>query len=191
MKITNQAISMKLILTIATIAIFSVANSSAQTLYKATNATVSFFSKTPIEDIDGKSETATTLINLEKKDIAFMIQNNSFQFPNKLMQEHFNEKYMESEKYPISNFRGNVQENIDLKVAGVYQVTVNGKLTIHGITLDRTIPGTLTVKEGSILLESNFIVKNSDHKIEIPSLVATKIADELNVKVKATLLPKN
>ncbi len=191
MKITNQAISMKLIITIATIAIFSVANSSAQTLYKATNATVSFFSKTPIEDIDGKSETATTLINLEKKDIAFMIQNNSFQFPNKLMQEHFNEKYMESEKYPISNFRGNVQENIDLKVAGVYQVTVNGKLTIHGITLDRTIPGTLTVKEGSILLESNFIVKNSDHKIEIPSLVATKIADELNVKVKATLLPKN
>lgn len=191
MKITNQAISMKLILTITTIAIFSVANSSAQTLYKATNATVSFFSKTPIEDIDGKSETATTLINLEKKDIAFMIQNNSFQFPNKLMQEHFNEKYMESEKYPISNFRGNVQENIDLKVAGVYQVTVNGKLTIHGITLDRTIPGTLTVKEGSILLESNFIVKNSDHKIEIPSLVATKIADELNVKVKATLLPKN
>ncbi len=191
MKITNQAISMKLIITIATIAIFSVANSSAQTLYKATNATVSFFSKTPIEDIDGKSETATTLINLEKKDIAFMIQNNSFQFPNKLMQEHFNEKYMESEKYPISNFRGNVQENIDLKVAGVYQVTVNGKLTIHGITLDRTIPGTLTVKEGSILLESNFIVKNSDHKIEIPSLVATKIDDELNVKVKATLLPKN
>lgn len=190
MKITNQAISMKLIITIATIAIFSVANSSAQTLYKATNATVSFFSKTPIEDIDGKSETATTLINLEKKDIAFMIQNNSFQFPNKLMQEHFNEKYMESEKYPISNFRGNVQENIDLKVAGVYQVTVNGKLTIHGITLDRTIPGTLTVKEGSILLESNFIVKNSDHKIEIPSLVATKIADELDVKVKATLIPK-
>ena len=191
MKITNQAISMKLIITIATIAIFSVANSSAQTLYKATNATVIFFSKTPIEDIDGKSETATTLINLEKKDIAFMIQNNSFQFPNKLMQEHFNEKYMESEKYPISSFRGNIQENIDLKVAGVYQVTVNGKLTIHGITLDRTIPGTLTVKEGSILLESNFIVKNSDHKIEIPSLVATKIADELNVKVKATLLPKN
>jgi hypothetical protein len=191
MKISLQTSYAKLILTIAAIALFSVVNSSAQTLYKATNATVSFFSKTPIEDIDGKSETATTLINLEKKDIAFMIQNNSFQFPNKLMQEHFNEKYMESEKYPISNFRGNVQENIDLKVAGVYQVTVNGKLTIHGITLDRTIPGTLTVKEGSILLESNFIVKNSDHKIEIPSLVATKIADELNVKVKATLLPKN
>ncbi len=190
MKITNQVIGMKLIITIATIALFSIANSSAQTLYKASNASVSFFSKTPIEDIDGKSETATTLINLETKDIAFVIQNISFIFPNKLMQEHFNEKYMESEKYPMSSFRGNVQENIDLKVAGVYQVTVKGKLTIHGIIQERTITGTITVKEGSILLESNFIVKNSDHKIEIPSLVATKIADELDVKVKATLIPK-
>ncbi len=190
MKISHQTSCAKLILTIAAIALFSVVNSSAQTLYKATNATVSFFSKTPIEDIDGKSETATTLINLETKDIAFMIQNNSFQFPNKLMQEHFNEKYMESEKYPASSFRGTIQENIDLKMAGVYQVTVMGKLTIHGVIQERTIPGTITVKEGSILLESNFVVKNADHKIEIPSLVVTKIAKELDVKVKASLFPK-
>ena len=180
----------KLILTIATITIFAVANLSAQTLYKASNATVSFFSKTPIEDIDGKSETATTLINLETKDIAFMIQNNSFHFPNKLMQEHFNEKYMESEKYPASSFRGNVQEDINLKVLGTYKVNVKGKLNIHGIIQERTITGTIIVNEGSIILESDFKVKNSDHKIDIPSLVVTKIADELEVKVKATLLPK-
>jgi polyisoprenoid-binding protein YceI len=190
MKIINQNKGMKLILTIATLTIFALSNLSAQTLYKASNASVSFFSKTPIEDIDGKTETATTLINLENKDIAFMIQNNSFQFPNKLMQEHFNEKYMESEKYPMSSFRGNVQENIDLKIAGVYKVNVKGKLTIHGVVQERTIPGTITVKEGSILMESNFTVKNSDHNIEIPSLVAAKIADELAVKVKATLIPK-
>ncbi|MCF8429459.1 MAG: YceI family protein [Bacteroidia bacterium] len=180
----------KLILTIATISTFALANLSAQTLYKATNAEVSFFSKTPIENIDGKTATATTLINLENKDIAFMIQNNSFQFPNKLMQEHFNEKYMESEKYPMSSFRGNVQENIDLKVAGVYQVTVKGKLTIHGVAQERIIAGTITVKEGVIQIESNFKVKNVDHKIEIPKLVATKIAEELDVKVLATLYPK-
>jgi polyisoprenoid-binding protein YceI len=190
MKVTQQTIGMKLILTIFTVSLFAIANSSAQTLYKANNATVSFFSKTPIEDIDGKSETATTLINLETKDIAFMIQNNSFKFPNKLMQEHFNEKYMESEKYPTSSFRGNIQENIDLKVAGVYQVTVMGKLTIHGVVQERTIPGTITVKEGSILLESNFVVKNVDHKIDIPTLVVTKIAKELDVKVAASLFPK-
>ncbi len=190
MKITNQVIGMKLILTIAAIALFSIANSSAQTLYKATNATVSFFSKTPIEDIDGKSETATTLVNIETKDIAFMIQNNSFKFPNKLMQEHFNEKYMESEKYPASSFRGNIQEDINLKAIGTYKVNVKGKLNIHGIIQERIITGTIIVNEGSIVLESDFKVKNSDHKIEIPSLVVTKIADELDVNVKAILFPK-
>jgi hypothetical protein len=119
-----------------------------------------------------------------------MIQNNSFKFPNKLMQEHFNEKYMESEKYPASSFRGNVQEDIDLKVLGTYKVTVKGKLTIHGVTQERTITGTINVNEGSITLESNFKVKNADHKIEIPKLVITKIAEELDVKVLATLFPK-
>lgn len=180
----------KIILSIATFSFFAAANLSAQTLYKATNAEVSFFSKTPLENIDGKSETATTLVNLETKDIAFVIQNNSFKFPNKLMQEHFNEKYMESEKYPMSSFRGNVQENIDLKVPGTYQVTVKGKLTIHGVVQERTISGNIVVKDGSMQLTSDFKVKNADHKIEIPSLVATKIAEELDVKVLATLFPK-
>ena len=189
--LNNKNIKMKkLILTFASILTISLVNLSAQTLYKATNATVSFFSKTPVEDIDGKSETATTLINLETKDIAFMIQNTSFKFPNKLMQEHFNEKYMESEKYPASSFRGNVLEDINLKIAGTYKVTVKGKLNIHGITQERTIAGTIVVKEGSIALESDFKVKNADHEIKIPSLVVAKIAEELDVKVIATLLPK-
>jgi hypothetical protein len=180
----------KLILIIATLSSFALSNLWAQTLYKAANAQVGFYSKTPLENIDGKSETATTLINLETKDIAFVIQNVSFQFPNKLMQEHFNEKYMESEKYPLSQFRGNVQEKIDLKVVGVYQVNVKGKLTIHGVVQERTINGTITVKEGSIQLESNFKVKVADHKIEIPSLVTAKIAEELDVTVSANLLQK-
>lgn len=180
----------KLIVTIVTISTFALANLSAQTLYKATNAEVSFFSKTPLENIDGKSETATTLANLETKDIAFVIQNNSFKFPNKLMQEHFNEKYMESEKYPMSNFRGFIQEDINLKVAGTYKVNVKGKLNIHGVIQERTIAGTIIVKEGSIQLESDFKVKVADHKIEIPSVVTAKIAEELDVKVSATLFPK-
>lgn len=190
MKILNQINGMKLILTIASISLFAIANSSAQTLYKASNASVSFFSKTPIENIDGKSETATTLINLETKDIAFMIQNNSFKFPNKLMQEHFNEKYMESEKYPASSFRGNIQEDVNLKLPGSYKVNVKGKLNIHGVIQERTISGTIVVNEGSITLESDFKVKNADHEIKIPSLVVTKIAEELDVKVMATLYPK-
>jgi polyisoprenoid-binding protein YceI len=106
------------------------------------------------------------------------------------MQEHFNEKYMESEKFPLSQFRGTIQEKIDLKVAGTYQVTVKGKLTIHGVEQERTITGTITVKDGKITVQSKFKIKVADHKIEIPSLVATKIAEELDVEVNAVLLPK-
>jgi polyisoprenoid-binding protein YceI len=97
---------------------------------------------------------------------------------------------MESEKYPLSQFRGTVQENIDLKVNGEYKVTVKGKLTIHGVEQERTISGTITVSEGKLELTSNFKVKNADHKIEIPKLVVAKIAEELDVQVKATLVPK-
>lgn len=180
----------KILLTVATAIGLFYSNLNAQTLYKATNAEVSFFSKTPLENIDGKTVTATTLINVETKEIAFVIQNVSFQFPNKLMQEHFNEKYMESEKFPLSQFRGTIQEKIDLKVPGTYQVTVKGKLTIHGVEQERTITGTILVAEGKITMQSKFRVKVADHKIEIPSLVATKIAEELDVDVNAVLLPK-
>jgi len=180
----------KIILISAIISVFSLTKLKAQGLYKGTNSEVSFFSKTPLENIDGKSTTATTLLNVTSKELAFVIQNMSFQFPNKLMQEHFNEKYMESEKFPLSIFKGTVQENIDLKVAGTYNVTVKGKLNIHGIEQERTITGTITVVEGKITIYSTFKVKNADHKIEIPSIVATKIAEELDVTVNAVLIPK-
>lgn len=180
----------KIILTISAVSLFAIGNLKAQTLYKATNAEVSFFSKTPMEDIDGKSNVVNTIITIENKSLVFLIPNKSFNFPNKLMQEHFNEKYMESEKYPFSTFKGTVQENIDLKVNGEYKVTVKGKLTIHGVEQERTISGTITVSEGKLELTSNFKVKNADHKIEIPKLVVAKIAEELDVQVKATLVPK-
>lgn len=180
----------KIFLTLATISALALTNLSAQVLYKASNAEVAFFSKTPLENIDGKTNTATTLLNVETREIAFVIQNISFNFPNKLMQEHFNEKYMESEKFPLSIFKGTIQEKIDLKVAGTYKVTVKGKLNIHGVEQERTITGTITVADGKITVNSTFKVKNADHKIEIPSLVATKIAEELDVTVNAILAPK-
>jgi polyisoprenoid-binding protein YceI len=180
----------KVILTLLSIGVFAASNVSAQTLYKATNAEVGFFSTTPVENIEAKTLTATTLINVQTKDIAFVIQNRTFEFPNKLMQEHFNEKYMETEKFPISQFRGTVQENIDLSKTGTYQVNVKGKLTIHGVEQERTITGTITVSEGKIELKATFKVKVADHKIEIPKLVLAKIAEEIEVKVNAILAPK-
>lgn len=158
-------------------------------VYSTSSGVISFFSSTPVEDIQAKSDKVLAVMNA-KREVAFSISNTSFQFPNKLMQEHFNEKYMESEKYPTSTFKGKINEDIDLTKDGEHKVTVTGKLNIHGVELERTIPGTIIIKDGVIQLISDFKVKVTDHKIEIPKLVVAKIAEEIAVKVDAKLALK-
>lgn len=159
-------------------------------VYSTANGKISFFSKTPVEDIEAHSNTAVVLLNTANGDVVFKVQNTSFNFPNKLMQEHFNEKYMESEKYPSSLFKGKINEKLDYTKDGSYDVTVTGTLNIHGVDQQRTIKGKIIVKAGTVQLLSDFTVKNVDHKIQIPELVMAKIAEELSVHVDATLAPK-
>lgn len=161
---------------------------SAQVYF--TNAgKVSFFSSTPVEDI--KAENPKTLVALKANgELAVVIYNTGFEFENKLMQEHFNEKYMESEKYPQSTFQGKINEKIDFTKDGEYNVTATGKLRIHGVEQTRTITGKLIIKGSSIQLISSFKVKTADHKIEIPTLVVAKVAEEIDIKVDCILQPK-
>jgi polyisoprenoid-binding protein YceI len=173
----------------ASIALLSAVVSQAQ-LFSTTAGKVSFFSKTPLENIEAESKTVLSVMNVTTKEIAIMITNTSFSFPNKLMEEHFNEKYVESEKFPKSSFKGKINEAVDLSKDGEYKVTVTGKLNIHGVEKDRTIPGTIIVKDGLIQMLSNFKVKNVDHKIEIPTVVTAKISEEIDVMVDLKLAPK-
>ncbi|AMS28148.1 hypothetical protein AEM51_09180 [Bacteroidetes bacterium UKL13-3] len=178
----------KSILTIASIAFMTI-GAKAQ-LFSTSTGNIYFFSKTPVENIEAKSLQTLSVLNVATKELVFRVTNTTFKFPNKLMEEHFNEKYIESEKYPNSTFKGKINEDIDLTKDGDYQVTVSGKLNIHGVEQDRTIPGTISVKDGAITLLSEFKVKEVDHKIQIPKLVLAKIAEEIDVKVDAKLLPK-
>ena len=164
-------------------------NATAQ-IYRTPNGKIDFFSKTPVEDIEAHSNTAVVLLNTKTNDVVFQVQNTTFNFPNKLMQEHFNEKYMESEKYINSTFSGKINETIDYTKDGSYDVTVTGKLNIHGVEQVRTINGKVTIKGETIQLVSDFKVKVVDHKIEVPKLVIAKIAEEIAVHVDATLAPK-
>lgn len=158
-------------------------SSFAQKTYKSNNAIVAFFSHTPVEDIEAKTEKASSVINPNNNQIAFLIVNTSFRFSNGLMEEHFNEKYMESDKFPKSTFSGRINENIDWTEDGENKVTVTGKLTIHGVSQNRTIPATISIKEGKVSAKSEFMVKTADHKIEIPKLVWEKIAEEIKINV--------
>lgn len=148
---------------------------------------VSFFSHGPIEDIAATSKSAQVILDAAKKDVAVRITIKAFTFEKKLMEEHFNEKYMESDKYPYATFTGKIKDTLDYKKDGVYNVNVAGKLNIHGVEKERTIPSTVTVKGGEITIDSKFMVALKDHNIEIPSLVSQNIAETVEVKINSVL----
>lgn len=148
------------------------------------SGTISFHSHTLLEDIDAVNDHVLAVIDANKKSIAFSLLMKQFVFPRKLMQEHFNENYVESDKFPKATFSGAYTETADLTKDGTYQLKVNGKLSIHGVTKDVSLPATLTVQGGTITGVSTFKLNPTDYNIEIPFLVREKIEKENTVKVK-------
>lgn len=167
----------------------SITSMYAQDIFTTSTAKVSFHSKTPIEDIDGTSNKVAALLNIKTKQIYFKIQNTTFQFKEKLMQEHFNENYMESEKYPVSDFNGKILEDIDFTKMGTYKVTILGTLNIHGKKKEYKVAGTISRNENGIVFTSNFRIKPADHGVEIPKIVFTKIAEQLDIEITANYKP--
>ena len=179
----------KNIVTIALV-VFTLVQTAKAQMYTFSNGSVSFFSKTKMEDIDAKNSSPKVLLQIKDKKIAFIAENTSFKFVSKLMEEHYNEKYVESEKFPLATFQGKINEDIDLTKDGVYSVTVTGTFKLHDVPQTRTIPGTITVKNGEINVKSVFVVACADHKIIIPSLVGAKISETVDVTVDVNLIPK-
>ena len=155
----------------------------AQTSYTSKEIKVNIFSTTPLEDIKAQALNVVSVIIPKSKQVVFQIPIKSFVFSRSLMQEHFNESYMESDKYPISSFRGNIIENIDFKKDGIYTVNVKGILTMHGIPKERQIKGVIMIKDGKPSVNTTFNVACADHEIKIPSVVFKKIAEVISVTV--------
>ncbi len=151
------------------------------------NTYIWFNATTPLEDIVAHNRQAVSILDPQAGTIAFNLLIKSFEFKVKLMQEHFNENYLESDKYPKSNFNGTITNNseVDYKKDGIYNVKVSGDLTIHNVTHQVTAPGTIEVKNGKVKAVSKFIVKPADYNITIPSVVENKIAKEVEVNVEA------
>lgn len=162
----------------------------AQQIMICNNAKVSFFSSTIMEDIEGKSATGAAVIDTKSGNIIFKVKNTSFQFKKKLMQEHFNENYIESDKYPVSEFKGTIKDPGNLTTDGTYKVTVEGNLNIHGISKAYKTQADLVVSKGTLNASAVFKVKIADHGIEIPKLVFKNIAEYVEVRIQANFLPK-
>lgn len=162
--------------------------SVAQGRYQLTNSSIMFFSEAPLENIEAKSKDIKGIIDITARSFIIRVPIKSFVFEKSLMQEHFNENYMESDKFPNATFKGAFDGKYDLKKNGSYPVTATGELDIHGVKQKRTIPAIIEVKDKSIKLTSKFKVRLEDHKIEIPTLVFNKIAEELDVTLEGDLI---
>ena len=162
----------------------------SQTLYGTSTGEVSFYSDTPLETIEASNKKTGSIINATSGELAVQMKITDFVFPNKLMQEHFNENYLESEKYPTAVFKGKIKEAVDLTAAGTYPVTAEGSMTIHGVTKPVAVKGTIVSSGNELKLDFKFQVRPEDYQIEVPSLVVTKIAEEIDVTGKMTLVKK-
>lgn len=176
---------MKKILCTLTIACIGLSASAQK--YMTRSGKISFFSGTPIENIEGLNNEVAAALNTTSGDILFQVPIKSFKFPSQLMQDHFNEDYMESDKFPKADFKGKYNPADIGAKDGVYKTTVSGKLTIHGVTKDVQIPGTITVKNGEMILNAKFNVATADYKIQIPAIAAGKVAKTIEITVNSIL----
>ena len=157
--------------------------------YLAEKSVISFYSHAAMEDIQAENKKAVALFNASTGEIVFSIPINGFEFAKSLMQEHFNEKYMESDKFPKANFKGKIT-GFDASASGAQKAKATGEMTIHGVTKSVEIPGTLEKSGDTLLLKAVFIVKLVDYNITIPHLFWKKIAEQVEVTVDFVLKPE-
>jgi polyisoprenoid-binding protein YceI len=160
--------------------------STAQDTQLTRNGKISFFSTTPVEDIKATNNEVSSVLNTKTGALQFIVLIKGFQFKKAAMKEHFNQKqYMDSDNFPKSEFKGTITDlsKVAFTKDGVYPVTVDGTLTLHGVTNQLKTGGTITVKNGKISSAAIFKIKLSDYKIAVPSFVTTKVAETVEVSV--------
>jgi hypothetical protein len=164
--------------------------SRQENLFFTDSGHVQFTSDAALEFIQASSDELAGILNINDLSFSFTVPMVSFQgFNSALQRTHFNENYMESEKFQHSTFKGKIIEQIDFTSPGTYHIRAKGILNIHGTDKDRIIRCTIRVEKGKISVESNFTVALEEHKIKIPSIVQQKIAENIEVKVRFMMKP--
>lgn len=177
---------MKKLIIIITVCITTVANAQK---YFTKSGNISFSSKAPLETIEAINNTVTCVLDT-KGTLDFIVQIKGFVFSKALMQQHFNENYMESDKFPKATFKGTFDSKaISYNTNGVYSINVKGKLSIHGIDKDINTIGVITVSQEKINAKSVFNITLSDYGITIADMAKGKIANDVTINVHAALQP--
>jgi polyisoprenoid-binding protein YceI len=171
------------------IGVFS--HTSAQTKYIDRSGNASFFSSAPVEDIEAHNNQAVSILDIEAGEIVASMLMKSFDFRKALMQEHFNENYVESNKYPKATFKGKITnlDQFDVTKDGTYTLDVSGEITLHGVTKPLSVKAEAIVNDGKIKAKAVFPLVVKDFKIEIPRLVRNNIAEKVQVTVSFDYQP--
>lgn len=161
----------------------------SQDKYFTKSGKIVFYSKSPVENIEATNKTATCVLDTKSGILQFAVMMKAFEFDKALMQEHFNENYVESHKFPKAEFKGVLANNNEVNYSkeGSYKVKVKGKLTIHGETREVETDGTIVVKGGKIKADAVFVVTLADYKISIPSVVKDNISKTVSITVDCSL----
>ena len=180
---------MKYIFVIAIL--FSVLVVKAQDRYFTKSGKITFFSKASLEDIEASHRSVSCVLDTKTGAVQFAVLMKGFEFRKALMQEHFNENYVESDKFPNGSFKGEISNNssINYQKDGVYPAQVKGKLTIHGETKDVSTEGKVEVRSGKVQLISEFNIALADYKISVPAVVKDKVAQTIKISVDCLLEP--
>lgn len=179
------------LLLLAPLLLPALSDAQAPTKYMTKTGQLTFFSATPLEDIEARTQQVAAMLDLSSGQLAFAVPIKSFVFKRTLMQEHFNENYLESDKFPKATFSGRFVEldAATLTTAGPHPAHVAGDLTIHGVTHRIQVPATVELKDGQLLASASFPVAPADYKIEIPLLVRNNIAKAVSVRVMLACPP--
>ena len=171
--------------------VFCISSVNAQDKYFTKSGKVIFSSKTSLENIEANNKSAVCVLDTKTGNLQFAVLMKGFEFEKALMQEHFNENYVESHKFPKAEFKGLIVNSSEINFSkdGSYAAKVKGKLTIHGETKDVETTGTVVVKAGKIAADAGFNIDLADYKIEIPKLVKDNISKTVNISVDCTLDP--
>ncbi len=148
-------------------------------------------SSTSPEKIEALTKTASCVLDASAGKIQWAVLLKSFKFEQALMEEHFNENYVESNKFPKATFSGQITNLSEVNLAkdGTYNAVVTGKMTLHGVTKDITTNGALNVSGGKIRVNAGFSLMLPDYGITIPSLVSDKVTRDARILIDATLEP--
>ena len=167
-----------------------VANTSAQK-YITKTGQIEIFSETPVFTIEAVNKKVASILNIETGEVVVSTLVRSFDFEEALVEEHFNENYIESHKFPKSTFKGKIKnlDAINFSKDGVYPFQIVGDLTIHGVTKNVTQDGSFTIADGKINAKIDFIVSLQAYEVKVEKAYKDAIKDEIELEMDFDFLP--